>query len=703
MEIEIGYCNNIDHARISLVENKLNIKFAPNGTGKSTLAKAIQYSLDNDGSSLVELTPFKLRETNPENITPQVIGVDTIESVMCFNENYVSQIVFKPDELVNNSFDIFIRNETYKELEGAINNLISKIKNLFLNNPKLEILISNLKDLSAAFKLTKTGISKTSSGIKCLSGGNKIQHIPPNLEAFSSFIQSEVNVSWIDWQIKGYSFLDLSDSCPFCTSDTSEKKETIKQVGEEYNKSVIKNLVELIDVIASLGDYFTNDAKAKLTAITTLKNGLEREHEAFLFSVKTQIDNFVGKLETLRTLSGFEFKEGEEVSDKLQSYKLDLDFFSELNSDKTQEAIASINASIDELIQEAGVLKGKINRRRREVQKVIARYQNEINDFLTYAGYKYKVKIAGEDGKSQLKLLHIDYSEHLNGGNQHLSFGERNAFSIILFMYECLSKNPDLIILDDPISSFDKNKKYAILEMLFRRDHKLCLKSKTVLMLTHDIEPLIDTLKSLGSSFRNQTSATFLKYSCGTITEVLIEKDDIQPFPQICKYIFTSDKHDIVKLIYLRRYYEIIDDKGDVYQVLSNLFHKRPRPLDSREDSIDGDQYPEMEEDKFEKGCTQIKNDIEGFEYQFKLRQISDSNILETLYNDCQNGYEKLQIFRLFELSVNNSVIQKFINETYHIENEFICQLNPDKFDVIPEYVVEECNRHITQGQAENL
>jgi wobble nucleotide-excising tRNase len=35
-------------------------------------------------------------------------------------------------------------------------------------------------------------------------------------------------------------------------------------------------------------------------------------------------------------------------------------------------------------------------------------------------------------------------------------------------MYETLSKNSDLIILDDPISSFDKNKKYAILQMLFR-------------------------------------------------------------------------------------------------------------------------------------------------------------------------------------------------------------------------------------------
>ena len=76
-------------------------------------------------------------------------------------------------------------------------------------------------------------------------------------------------------------------------------------------------------------------------------------------------------------------------------------------------------------------------------------------------------------------------------------FGERNAFAIVLFMYEVLSTNPDLIILDDPISSFDKNKKFAILEMLFRRESASCLKNKTVLMLTHDVEPIIDTVKSL--------------------------------------------------------------------------------------------------------------------------------------------------------------------------------------------------------------
>jgi len=147
------------------------------------------------------------------------------------------------------------------------------------------------------------------------------------------------------------------------------------------------------------------------------------------------------------------------VSEKLPAYKLDLQFFSKLNSSRTQNAITPINKSIDEVIKKAGLLQGKINIQRKEMQKIVEKHQNDINGFLAYAGYRYRVEIAGEDGQSQLKLLHVDHGEHISGGNQYLSFGERNAFAIILFMYECLSKNPDLIILDDPISSFDKNKK----------------------------------------------------------------------------------------------------------------------------------------------------------------------------------------------------------------------------------------------------
>jgi hypothetical protein len=54
---------------------------------------------------------------------------------------------------------------------------------------------------------------------------------------------------------------------------------------------------------------------------------------------------------------------------------------------------------------------------------------------------------------------------------------------------------------------------------------------------------------------------------------------------------------------------------------------------------------------------------------------------------------EKRGVSLISGMDVENSVIQKFINETYHIENEFISQLDPAKFDTIPEYVVAECDK----------
>lgn len=696
MELEVKYCNNIDSAKITLSEKKLNIKFAPNGTGKTTISMAIQYSLEDGGNSLENLTPFKLRDSNPDSICPQVRGIDHFASVMCFNEDYVNNFTFQKEELLADSFDIFIRNENYRELEREIEGITRKIRRNFSDHSEVETLKSDLKELSGAFKLTKTGISKSSKGMKGLSCGNKIQHIPPGLESFSPFIQSEKNVSWIAWQVRGYDFSELADSCPFCTSDAAGKKEQIQQVGREYNKATIKNLVDLIQVIEKLGDYLSVDTQEKLSEITTLKDCPEKEHEVYLVNVKKQLDGFVEKLEKLKTLSGFDFKDGENVSEKLKKYKLDLHFFSHLDSDKTQEAVLSINSSIDELIEQAGVLTGKINMQRRSIQNVIKKHQKGINDFLAYAGYKYKVELSGSDDNLRLKLLHYEYNKHILGGRQHLSFGERNAFSIVLFMYECLSKKPDLIILDDPISSFDKNKKYAILEKLFRQDSELCLKGKTVLMLTHDIEPIIDTIKTL-KAFRNQTTASYLRYSHGEIVESFINANDIQTFGSICDEVVNSDNDDIIKLIYLRRYYEITEDKGDAYQVLSNLFHKRSTAKDFREETDAEGNHPVMNEEKFNAGCRKIQECISGFNYRAIVNLLLNITFLHSLYNECNNGYEKLQLFRLLVPveDVKNSVIKKFINETYHIENEFICQLNPNKFDTIPEYVIQQCNKQV--------
>ena len=85
MQINVRNCNNIASAQLTIEEEKLNIRFAPNGTGKSTISKAIQFSSSDDHQSLAELLPFKLREQNPENLAPGVSGIDHIHSIKIFN------------------------------------------------------------------------------------------------------------------------------------------------------------------------------------------------------------------------------------------------------------------------------------------------------------------------------------------------------------------------------------------------------------------------------------------------------------------------------------------------------------------------------------------------------------------------------------------------------------------------------------------
>jgi len=38
--------------------------------------------------------------------------------------------------------------------------------------------------------------------------------------------------------------------------------------------------------------------------------------------------------------------------------------------------------------------------------------------------------------------------------------------------------------------------------------------------------------------------------------------------------------------------------------------------------------------------------------------------------------------------------VKKYINETFHIENEYICQLNPSEYELIPEFIVQECDAY---------
>ena len=327
-----------------------------------------------------------------------------------------------------------------------------------------------------------------------------------------------------------------------------------------------------------------------------------------------------------------------------------------------------------------------------QVAKSIERNQDEINEYLRSAGYKYAVRIEPSGGSYRMILEHQDAPGHLEAAGSHLSFGERNAFALVLFMHQVRRDAPDLVVLDDPVSSFDKTKKFAILHKLFHG--RQSLRGFTTLLLTHDIEPAIDIVRTATSGqFQAAAPAVhFLRTREGQMEEKPINPADIMTFSQVCDENIDSSADPVIKCIYLRRRYEVHGERRAEYDVLSSLLHVRDEPSSKGEN---GEFIPLDEEDR-EQAIAEIQKVIPSFDYDALLPQLKDRGVLKAKFEGTNVGYEKVQIFRIAsaldpDAPGGDVAFKKFVNESYHIENEYVMQLNPREFDAVAEHVVQAC------------
>lgn len=690
--LEILNCNNIDSAKINLEKKKLNIKYAMNGTGKSTIARAIELQLKSDGS-IKELTPFKLREAGDEKNQPSLTGLDEIKTVAIFNDEFINQFAFKQDEVLANSFEVFVKTADYEKQINAIEAIITSIKNTFRDSKDIDQVIADLSTLIDSFGRSKTGYSEAGALAKGMGKGNKVANIPAGLESYTEYLRSPLNSKWLKWLLDGNTYSVLSDNCPYCTSPTKEKKDVISKVGKEYDAKSIEHLNKIITVLESLGKYFSDGANEKLKTLATNVKGFSKEQLIYLHQIKEQAEILRTRMLNLKGMTYFSMKDAEKVSDYISGLKIDLKFLSEMDSTSTRELVDPINKSLDEVLAKVGELQGEIAKQTKLISKTIKENKADVNTFLKTAGYRYSVDVEYSNETYKMRLRHADFSQPVESGGQHLSYGEKNAFSLVLFMFECLAKNQDLIILDDPISSFDRNKKYAVMDILFRGSRSL--RDKTVLLMTHDLEPIIDVLYTLSHKFLHPTPvAAFLSLNSGKLLETPITREDLLTFGAICNDNIQSAKNDLVKLVYLRRYFEVQNNKGIAYELLSNLLHKRALPFRR----VMGEEAP-ISSDEMKQGTDEIKGKLPEFDYNKLLATLSDKAYLTKAYSEATNNYEKLQIFRVLrEGSTADDVIQKFINEKFHIENEYIMQLNPRKYELVPSFIIDECDCIIAAG-----
>lgn len=703
-QIKIKNCNNISEGELVIEDGKLNILYGINGTGKTTIAKAIEYS--KDPQKIEALQSFFTEDPASVSISPEV------GKILVFNEDFVRDIVFKEDEVIQNSFEVFLKTPNYSQKKAQLDQHLQSLHNIMKQDEEIQELQRLLGQIAGIFKHNANGkLSKTGVYKSVLSKSN-LYNIPEELDSYRPFItNTEINIPWIDWKSKGDAF-DVGDGCPYCSetlnrSVHNQRKEVFKNT---YKKADSQNLKDLLDLLESLRIYVRPEKYDEL--VSYVKTDVPEDIiSAILEKLLLELDVMLNRFSAIVEFGNrrIVLADISKLDQQINEMEIPKNFFEIFGGEKIENIIKRINDQVFELRSEATILKREMGALKGVMQATIRASQTDINEFLKTAGINYELVILVEDETNSRTILKQCFSEEKTDVTKirdHLSWGEKNAFALILFMYYAVMQDPDLIILDDPISSFDTNKKFAILHRMFKNIGKrdISLEGKTVLFLTHDFEPITDFIV-VGKLGEEKAEASFICNEHGIVRAHKIEPNsDVKLITTECSEIAKNTDINIVsRVAFLRKLSELNGRNGEwnlVYEILSSLIH-----ASEIKRKVGNTTYIDIDPEDIALGISKIKEYIPDFDYDELKNNIYTKEGIKNLYGIETNAYLKIQLFReMNEILTRNEVKitqmdnawYKYIDETYHIENDYLHFLDIIKFNIVPSYIIDNVDEIVS-------
>lgn len=697
--IEIKNCNCIKSADIKLEEGTLNIKYGSNGTGKSTISKAVFLKTHGSGEELQTLLPYGADKGQK----CEVDGI-SFNKVMVFDESYVNSYLFKEKSFLENSFRVFLRSEECDRLANEITNLLAELQGIFQENEAIQNVRSFLPKYAEAVKYSDGEISKKGGVGEFLKGNGAGFDKYDELKVYKPFYDRDLaSVSkWAKWRNDGIKQMN-GETCPFCADELKEEIEkqnkviskvfknsalsTANAVLEYLREAVEKNYIKA-DALSALQEYISSTGKEDSLESELQNLAVETE---YLYKKIDKICQFRPMNVTHEELENIEKNLNEMYVDKRQISKFYSTDFIYTIADEVEE-------KINNLKENTGKLRGLFIQHEKKMDELITKRKDDINQFFLLAGFPYKFEIRPDgENKAVSYLIPINTEDvKVSNPDTHLSWGEKNAFSLVMFMFEAVSENADLIVLDDPITSFDKDKKFAVIRRLFD-NQKVSFRDKTVLMLTHDMQPLIDYVhndffKRMGLT--TPVKAKYLQNENGIINEFEIFGDDLINTVELTKSIADdSNRSMAVRIVNLRKYIELTKPgfaESDIYEVISNIIH-------GRKDATLSDGETALSEEVKTNGMNEIESFLGISSYDDVIETVSSKKLFDILAS--ADIYEKIITVRLLferydgllaKLKKKYPAACKFVNETNHIENDYIFQLDPFKFFQIPQFYLSE-------------
>lgn len=697
-KIIIKNCKCIKEAEIEIIENSLNIKYAPNGTGKTTIGQAIDQKINgnNFDDYMVPLDDTLL--------TPEVIC--NYSSLKTFNEEYVRQFIFDKSAKFDNAYEIFIKNENIETLSKEIKNKNSKFQEFIDNNKTINSFFDMINEFTNIVKSNSGKIQKRGGISEIIKGQGAGFDKIHELDKFKPFYKcSHIEVAnWAKWrnEYKGPDIYQIK-LCPYCGNDLDDNQKTLDNIFKEsFKKSSLETANKLVESLNSFAkdELVNNEAKNNLLSFLGNKNK-SKEFETKLNILANEAEYLKSKLLEIKGLNieSLDKESIKTLDNILDQLHIDESVLSEFfNTSMISNEIKNINKMLDSLKSNLLEIRNLLLSQNNKLNKVIEENENDIKEFFEIAGFPYEFNIKRyEDGAIDTYLT-LKNSK-VENPSRYLSWGERNAFAVVMFMFEAYNENPELIVLDDPISSVDKYKKFSIMKRLFKnKGDTKSFNKKTVLFLTHEDQPLVDYVynKQFKKYSEMDVFACYLQNSNGTINELRIEEDD---FVNINDFYNKEENNEnlVIKTVAKRKQIEMLNSNymnDYLYQGLSNIIHGRIKLLDSNENTFDEEDDRKIREET---------NTYYGKSYDDVLRELSESNLKNSIINSNDDYLVVLSARLLFER--NNGLfkkierlvpgIKKFMDETNHIENDYIFQLNPHKFSELPKCFIEKIKEFV--------
>lgn len=698
--IHVKNCKCINDASIKVVEHALNIKYGCNGTGKSTISEAISVGVSGKAWPQ-DIIPYG----SDESAVPEV-ETDGFNSVMVFDEEYINRFLIKGDGFYEDPYRVLLRSPECEELAHEIDEKLSDLQGMFQESGEIQELKNLLPEYIKAVSFSDGRVSKRGGVGEFVKGNGGGFEKYAELDTYKPFYERDLPVvaSWAQWRNAGIDQM-RGDNCPFCTAEmepVSIKKQNdiISKVFKKSALAAASSVLEYLQKGLALG-FINADSEQRLRRLigdSTKADDLYAE----LSHLATETDYLSKKIAAICSFRPMNVtkEELDAIEAKLSDMAIDKDTISKYyDTEKMSAFTQTLSEKIDRLKKEASFLKGLFKQHEDRLDKLIRNRKADINQFFALAGfpYRFELKKSGENQAETYLIPAQAEGTRVKEPQKHLSWGERNAFALVMFMFDAISQSPDLIVLDDPISSFDENKKFAVIRRLFDNDEqKGSFRNKTVLMLTHDFQPIIDYVYEeffKRAGLTTPVHAWYIQNNNGTITEEALDKSSICNTTELTKRVAEdAEKNLAVRIVNMRKYIELTQANCTalpVYDVLSNIVHGRPSPIYK-----DGSQMPEA---AVQEGMAELNRYGIENSYSEIVGMLSNEALKELIDGSCD--YVAIIAMRLLlerreellpKLRKKHPAACKFIHQSNHIENDYIFQLDPFRYYDVPPYYLTE-------------